>query len=118
MADYRAALERLMATPGGFEWIPEIWHLIYEEGIRGNHILFQDHELASIRTLMARGNLEWDDEFGRSIEDQAVRLLRLNNIDIIRSKVSSLSDEEKLGLYLVYQCGLELWRSALKRRLN
>jgi|GEM_PF-1855692 len=118
MADYRAALDRLMATPRGFEWIPDIWHLVYEEGIRGNHILFQEQDLVAIRVLIARGKLDWDDEFGRSIEDRAVRLLHLNNIEIIRSKVSSLSDDEKLGLYLVYQCGLELWRSALKRRLN
>lgn len=118
MADYRAALERLMASPRGFDWLPEVWHLIYEEGIRGNHILFQDEDLTSIRASMARGNLDWNDEFGRSVENRAVQLLRLNNIDIIRTRVRSLSDDEKLGLYLVYQCGLELWRSALKRGLN
>lgn len=118
MADYRAALDRLMATPRGFEWLPEVWHLIYEEGIRGNHILFQDQDLNLIRLAMARGNLDWSNDFGQSIEDRAVSLLRLNNIDTIRRRVSQMSDDEKLGIYLVYQCGLELWTSALKRTLN
>jgi len=51
MADYRAAIERMMATPHGFEWLPQIWHVIYEEGIRGNHILFQDADLVASTTL-------------------------------------------------------------------
>jgi len=116
MADYRAAIERMMATPHGFEWLPQIWHVIYEEGIRGNHILFQDADLVAFRQTMAQGN--WAAELGGEIEGRAIRLLRLNNIDIIRSRVHLLPQNEKLALFMIYQCGLELWGSALKRNLN
>jgi len=116
MADYRAAIERMMATPHGFEWLPQIWHVIYEEGIRGNHILFQDADLVAFRQTMAQGN--WATELGGEIEGRAIRLLRLNNIDIIRSRVHSMPQNEKLALFMIYQCGLELWGSALKRNLN
>ena len=118
MADYRAAIERMMATPRGFEWLPQIWHVIYEEGIRGNHILFQDSDLTSIRQAMTQGKLDWTTELDGEIEDRAVKLLRINNIEIIRRRVHLLSQDEKLALFLVYQCGLELWGSALKRSLN
>ncbi len=118
MANYRATLDRLIATPEGYEWLPPVWHLIYEEGIQGNHILFQDADLASIRQAISKGHLDWTDEYGREVEDRAVHLLRLNSIESIRRHVDLLSTDEKLGLFLVYQCGLGLWGSALKRGLN
>ena len=118
MADYRAAIERMMATPHGFEWLPQIWHVIYEEGIRGNHILFQDADLNAFRQTMAQGKSNWTTELGGEIEGRAIRLLRLNNIDIIRGRVHSMPQDEKLALFMIYQCGLELWGSALKRSLN
>ena len=126
MADYRAAIERMMATPHGFEWLPQIWHVIYEEGIRGNHILFQDADLIAFRQAMAQGKSNWTTELNgdisekieEKIEVQAIRLLRLNNIDIIRRRVHLMPQDEKLALFIIYQCGLELWGSALKRSLN
>jgi len=126
MADYRAAIERMMATPNGFEWLPQIWHVIYEEGIRGNHILFQDSDLIAFRQSMAQGKNSWASELNgeiaekmdERIEAQAIRLLRINNIDVIRRRVQLLPQDKKLALFMIYQCGLELWGSALKRSLN
>ena len=120
MADYRAAIERLMATPHGYEWLPQIWHVIYEEGIRGNHILFQDADLIAFRRAMAQGNwaAQMNGDLTEKIEAQAIKLLRLNNIDIIRRRVHMLPQDEKLALFMIYQCGIGLWGSALKRSLN
>ncbi len=124
MADYRAALERFMATPVGFEWLPQVWHVIYEEGIRGNHILFNAEDIKGIEHAISRGShdsngeINWSDELVEEIEDHAVNLLRLNDLDTIRRRVNLLSIEEKLALFLVYQCGLRLWNSALKKSLN
>lgn len=115
MADYRAAIERLVATPSGFEWLPSIWHLIYEEGIRGNHILFDKQEIAEIQHLL---RTQAADKHFPDIEDQAVSLLRLNNIAAIKARLALMDTEQKVSLFLVYQCGLQLWGSALRRLLN
>lgn len=113
--DYRAALERLVATPSGFEWVPQVWHVIYEEGIRGNHILFDDDEIAEINRLL---RTQAADRFFPDVEGHAVALLRLNSVPAIRSRLATMDLEQKVSLFLVYQCGLQLWGSALRRLLN
>lgn len=118
MADYRAALERMNATPTGFEWLPEIWHVVYEEGIRGNHVLFENIERTLTEMSKKRAVYDWDPNFAKIIENKAVRLLRLNNIESIRQEIMTLPADERMALFLVYRHSLELWRNALKRYLS
>lgn len=118
MADYRAALERMNATPPGFEWLPEIWHVVYEEGIRGNHILFENIEIALTDRQTKRALNDWDTYFAKTIENRAVTLLRLNNIEVIKKEILALPSDERAALFLVYRYSLDLWQSALKRYLS
>ena len=98
--------------------LPLVLEIIFREGVRGNHILFDHDDVDNYSQLGCDQNSaplalpQW------SLEEIGMRLLSQPDLSGMRRMIGELAKPQRQQLYRVY-CGLlSSWQSHVKTQLN
>lgn len=97
--------------------LPLVLEIIFREGVRGNHILFEHDDVDGFSQLERSGHEpltlpQW------SLEEIGMRLLSQPDLSGMRRMIGELARPQRQQLYRVY-CGLlSSWQSHVKTQLN
>lgn len=100
--------------------LPPLWQLIYNEGIRGNHILFKKGDIGKFDEQEASydgSSLEESnamDHFQKTI----VAIVSKPELSGMSAVIESLSDDFKIAVFIYYKRMLKAWGAYLKISLH
>lgn len=112
-------LEGFIQSEYESDFLPPFWQVIYNEGIRANHIIFDEGEINWIESeLMAGKHPELPLDVTEALETAASEIYLSNDLGAIRSIVATLNLEQKKYLYLLYRRALSAWSTYIRNNLN
>ena len=103
-------------APGG-PILPSHWNLIYQEGVRSNHLLFTAEDLSHFETHasdLTKNLIEAD----AALEPAIDKLWLAQDIRSMQSIISDQPQSIKFVIFRYYQNLLRDWREYLKRVLD
>ncbi len=94
-------------------FLPPLWRVIFQEAMRGHHMLFSKSLLQSMSgvTLM-------DGEATESLEEFCVHLFAAPDLKSIRTMISFLPQDEQKQLFLIYLKLMQSLREENKTSLH
>jgi hypothetical protein len=97
--------------------LPPLWEVIYQEAIRGHHLLFRRDD---IERYECDGNESfWQDaSLTDELERIVLRIIAAADLQAMVKTIDSLRDEDRQSLYFFYRRSLWMWRHYMKSRLN
>ncbi len=98
--------------------LPPTWQVIYQEAIRGNHILFSKGDLAAFNENSDLTNLERDLDVASQVSELAYQVLTAPSFPAMTEIIDRGSFEIRHGLFKLYQRYIALWTSHLKISLH
>jgi len=96
--------------------LPPMWEIVYQEAIRGNHILFDDADVDPDTIVMQDASFQGDGL--TKIEDVLVQMLASSDLTQIRAMIAGLSQVERQALFLIYKNLIQATSSMLKAQLH
>jgi hypothetical protein len=98
--------------------LPPLWQVIYNEGIRGNHILFQRQDVLFFESQPLQ-LAEFEDSLQTdAMQRIVVQLIACPDLSSMADIIDSLSQDIKQSVYTVYKRMISTWGSHLKLVLN
>ena len=98
--------------------LPPLWQVLYNEGIRGNHLLFQKADVAAFEAdSTSIPALESESE-SVALQHIMVQLLACSELSTMANLIDSLSQDIKKGVYILYRQMLQSWTAHLRVSLN
>ncbi len=94
--------------------MPLLWQLIYQEAMRGNHLLFDREDLLRFESE-ASPILSADDQ---KTSDFVYSIFENHDLTSIQTQISQLSFGQKRRVHQVYRRFLDRWRFQLKQGMN
>jgi len=98
--------------------LPHIWQVVYHEGIRNNHFLFTDSELAKIDSHLSNGGFRLTDDDQKTVLAVTTRIFTSGDYEKIRGELSRLTDSQKSVFFILYKRTLSNWTRKLKASLH
>lgn len=98
--------------------LPQIWQVVYHEGVRNNHFLFTAPELLQIDTHLSKGGFRLTEDDQRTVLAIATRIFTCGEYDKIRTELSRLTDSQKSVFFMLYKRTLSNWTRKLKSSLH
>lgn len=95
--------------------LPLLWQVLFQEGVRANHLLFSKEEVESFDYS---SNEIISDEEKEDLENAASDLLRAPDLSTMKRTLATCSPNMKRNLFLIYQSFLYSWGKFLKNSLN
>ena len=97
--------------------MPPLWQVIYQEGIRRNHILFSPKDVARFEAMTAWEIKDLLNE-NSHIEDIVLNLMEATDLSGMIDVIDRQSFEVRHQLYTLYKYGLTLASHQLRASLN
>jgi hypothetical protein len=94
-------------------FLPPLWRVIFQEAMRGHHILFSKTLLQSITNEMVL-----DGEAKESLEEFCVHLFAAPDLKSIRTMISFLPQDEQKQLFVIYLKMMQSLREENKSSLH
>ena len=98
--------------------LPPTWQVIYQEAIRGNHILFSPEDLRKFDVISVRSIDQLDSEEALKIEEAAFRVMTASNYEEMSETIAGADFEIRLQIFQVYKRLISVWSSYLKTNLH
>jgi hypothetical protein len=98
-----------------YHGIPTGWRTVYHEGIRGNHLLFSDHELEKFDRAPKVVQSSTDRHV---VSKVFAKMLVESSFTKLRASLDILSDNQKLIVYRLYARKLKQWNIEYRHSLN
>jgi hypothetical protein len=98
--------------------LPMVWRVVYNEAIRGNHILFDAADLLAIETFYRTPDFRINPENSKDMTKFAVKFFGSSDFRAIKSMVKELTLEQKVIAFVLYRRSINDWQAWLKRNLN
>lgn len=98
--------------------LPPTWQVIYNEGIRGNHILFAENDIQLFQNQVTDLSDEANQPAESEVVDIAFRVMVASSFEEMYEVISSASLEIRMQLFVVYQRLLIVWSEYLKVNLH
>ena len=95
--------------------LPPLWSVIYEEAVRGNHILFETCELD---TLQNATMTEFDDADVAWVVTYVAKQSVKTSLIELKQAVKDLPDQKRGLVFLLYMNSIQYFTQQLKRSLN
>ena len=92
-------------------FLSPIWRVIYQEGMRGHHLLFTEQK-NSPRTRSTLG-LTYTKKELENAENTSVKILQLNQLGPMKKAIDALNEKERLLLFRIYKTQLGTWQKRL-----
>lgn len=96
-------------------FLPPLWRVIFQEAMRGNHIIFPRSLVAAYQ------DLSWEMtrfQASHSLEEFCVHLFAAPDLKTIRSMVRLLPGDEQKQLFLIYLRTMQTIREENKNHLH
>jgi len=100
--------------------LPPLWQIIYNEGILGNHILFNDNDVRIFDNspqLFDTSITESESQL-EAFQSVIVAIVTRTNLSEMNKTIETLSSDLKKSVYIYYRRMLYAWRDHLKLTLN
>ena len=99
-------------------WLPPLWQVIYQEGIRGNHLIFSLNDIQKFESNKELKSMSIADLYDDHLEESILRLLCCTDVSGLIQTIESHSDAQKAKLYFLYLHALRVSRKYHKDSLN
>ena len=97
--------------------LPPLWQVIYQESIRGHHLLFKRSDVELFDSL-SDSNSDIDYAAFSSLEGVVVDIVCCNDLNGMVQIIDSLTIGQRHLLYVFYQRALWIWRNYSKEQMN
>lgn len=98
--------------------LPPLWEVIYQEAIRGHHLLFRKDEVEKFDSELCGTDAGFDQAFSDEIEGIVVAVVEAADLQGMIDVIDSLREETRKNLYFMYRRVLWMWRNYVKEQLN
>lgn len=98
--------------------LPMVWRVVYNEAIRGNHILFDAEDLKEIEEYFHSPNFKLRPENNTPMAKFAVRFFGSSDFREMKALIKSLNLEQKAVALILYRRSISVWSDWLKRNLH
>lgn len=98
--------------------LPPLWQVIYQEAIRGHHMLFRRSDVEMFDRETGNHEMAFDAGFDDDMEIMALKLISCADLQAMIKVVDALAVEERRSLYFMYSRVLWMWRNYVKEQLN
>jgi len=98
--------------------LPPTWQVIYQEGIRGNHILFSPADLERF-ALIPANHLDFKDSADSlDTEEAAFRVMTAASYEEMSETIAAEEFEVRMQIFHIYQRLISVWSTYLKTNLH
>ena len=97
--------------------LPPLWQVIYQEAIRGHHLLFKRTDVELFETILMNAHTA-DYSVFESLEEIVVNLVSSNDLNTMIQIIDELPITQRHSLFLFYQRALWIWKNYSKDQLN
>jgi len=98
--------------------LPPLWQVIYQEAIRGHHILFQRADVERFEAAEGVSEPWLDSAFTEELEGLVVDLAGSADLQEMVHIIDDLPEATRRNLYYMYRRVLWMWRCYVKDQLN
>ncbi len=100
--------------------LPPLWQVIYQEAIRGHHLLFRRTDVDQFDADMRSESAEmWASEaLSDELEIIVLKLIGSSELKDMVGVIDALANETRQNLYVFYRRVLWMWRNYVKDNLN
>jgi hypothetical protein len=98
--------------------LPPLWEVIYQEAIRGHHLLFAKNDVEVFDTEML-GDAFWTEaDDAADLEVSALKVIACSDLQAMVKTIDALPIGRRRQLYSFYKRALLMWGSYVKDHLN
>jgi hypothetical protein len=98
--------------------LPPTWQVIYNEGIRGNHILFSKDDVTRFRGESDLTDQVPELDIGEPVSDAAFEVFTASGFPEMAEIIDRCDLEVRRGLFRIYQRCITMWTHHLKTTLH
>lgn len=98
--------------------LPMVWRVIYNEAIRGNHILFDTEDLKAIDEYYQSAQFKLKPENKPIMARFAVRFFGSSDFSEMKGLIKGLTLEQKAVALILYRRSISVWNNWLKTNLH
>jgi hypothetical protein len=98
--------------------LPMIWRVVYNEAIRGNHILFDADDIKAIEDYYHSPSFKLSSDNSGAMARFAVKFFGSSDFGEMKSLFKSLTLEQKAVALILYRRSISVWKDWLKRNLH
>lgn len=100
--------------------LPPLWQVIYQEAMRGHHLLFNRQDAERYETELMHESAEmWASEaMTDELEMIVLKIIGCAELKDMVKVIDGLGEETRQNLYVFYRRVLWMWRNYVKERLN
>lgn len=100
--------------------LPPLWQVIYQEAMRGHHLLFKRPDAERYDSALSRESSDlWASEaMSDELEVIVLKIIGCSELKDMVKVVDGLAEETRKNLYVFYRRVLWMWRNYVKERLN
>ena len=98
--------------------VPHIWRVVYQEAMRGQHILWDRDDLVMIEAELGSTDLSVTEADKHFMSRFMVKFLTSSDFSELKHLLKSLPTKRKAFAFILYTRSLNVWKEWLKRNLN
>lgn len=98
--------------------IPPLWQVLYQEAIRGNHLIFDKKECEAFEAERTGYKFSWEEMMTEEIEDIISHLASCADLREMMDIIDSHDRDVRKILYFLYIELLVIWKHYLKSQMN
>ena len=98
--------------------LPMVWRVVYNEAIRGNHILFELDDLKAIEEFYHSPDFKLRPENNNPMAKFAVKFFSSTDFGEMKALIKALPIDQKVVALILYRRSISVWQDWLKRNLH
>ena len=109
--------ESLLTHTSPLSSLPPLWEVIYQEAVRGHHLLFKRSDVERFDNEDC--GTYWEDaELSDELEIIVLKLVGCADLQAMVKSIDALPDTQRKTLYAFYRRAIWMWRQYVKTRMN
>ena len=97
--------------------LPPLWEVVYQEAIRGHHLLFSKLEIANFESDRFKPVLMTEEESDQ-LADLVTAIAHCSDLQSMLDMIEAQSEPARYALYNLYKKMLSVWGDYRKQLLN
>ena len=98
--------------------LPMVWRVVYNEAIRGNHILFEAEDMKAIEEFYHSPEFKLKPENNTPMAKFAVKFFGSSDFREMKRLIKDLPLDQKVVALILYRRSISVWQDWLKRNLH
>lgn len=98
--------------------IPPLWQVLYQEAIRGNHLIFDKNECEQFEAERTSFSYSWEELVDEEIEEIVSHLAGCADLREMMDIIDAQTLEIRKTLYFLYVELLVIWKHYLRSQMN